>query len=260
MRPVAYAGHSTRSQSERLPFLQPMDQNTPSLFATSSSSLDNDLNEFDNETGKSHGDEPVVAAAVSSSGRISRWWQSIRSVYTSGTTSDGLTFRQRLAKMGLATVLSYGWVSNMSYGVSVSTAWYIFSKRVRMFCAQRNDTCCSHFYTQNLALLPLHLLRAYQTGVSPLAPGQWKGFLAVYAGFWVFNNIVRPIRLAVSVAVAPKFDAIVSWWQRKLNVPRGVAVGVVVLLFNVVGTISVMSLGIFVASLLAGVPVFPPKV
>jgi hypothetical protein len=93
-----------------------------------------------------------------------------------------------------------------------------------------------------------------------LAPGQWKGFLAVYAGFWVFNNIVRPIRLAMSVAVAPKFDALVSWWQRKLNVSRGVAVALVVLLANVVGTISVMSLGIFIASLLAGVPVFPPKV
>jgi hypothetical protein len=64
----------------------------------------------------------------------------------------------------------------------------------------------------------------------------------------------------MSVAVAPKFDALVSWWQRKLNVSRGVAVALVVLLANVVGTISVMSLGIFIASLLAGVPVFPPKV
>ena len=44
---------------------------------------------------------------------------------------DGLTFKQRLAKMGLAVALSYGWVSNMSYSVSVSVAWYIFSKRVR---------------------------------------------------------------------------------------------------------------------------------
>jgi hypothetical protein len=44
---------------------------------------------------------------------------------------DNLTFRQRLAKMGLAAVLSYGWVSNMSYSVTVSLAWYIFSKQVR---------------------------------------------------------------------------------------------------------------------------------
>jgi hypothetical protein len=133
MRPVASAGRYTRlipSQSERLSSIQhPMGQ-TPLLFATSSSSLDNDLNEIDNVTGNRHGDEPVVTAA-SSSGRVSRWWQSIRSVYSNGGASDGLTFRQRLTKMGLATVLSYGFVSNMSYGVTVSIAWYIFSKQVR---------------------------------------------------------------------------------------------------------------------------------
>jgi len=44
---------------------------------------------------------------------------------------DGLTTKQRLAKMGLAVALSYGWVSNMSYTVTVSLAWYIFSKQVR---------------------------------------------------------------------------------------------------------------------------------
>ena len=43
---------------------------------------------------------------------------------------DGSNFRERLAKLGLAAALSYGWVSNMSYSVSVSLAWYIFSKRV----------------------------------------------------------------------------------------------------------------------------------
>jgi len=47
-------------------------------------------------------------------------------------SDDGLTFRQRLGKMGLNVALSYGWVSNMSYAVTVSLAWYIFSKRVSM--------------------------------------------------------------------------------------------------------------------------------
>ena len=44
---------------------------------------------------------------------------------------DGLSTKQRLTKMGLAVALSYGWVSNLSYCVSVSLAWYIFNKRVR---------------------------------------------------------------------------------------------------------------------------------
>ena len=43
---------------------------------------------------------------------------------------DGMSTRERLAKMGLSALLSYGFVSNMSYAVSVSLAWYGFSKRV----------------------------------------------------------------------------------------------------------------------------------
>jgi len=54
--------------------------------------------------------------------------QKIRAYFT--PPDDGLSFRQRLAKMGLAVALSYGWVSNMSYTVTVSLAWFIFSKNV----------------------------------------------------------------------------------------------------------------------------------
>jgi hypothetical protein len=48
-----------------------------------------------------------------------------------GPQKDGLTFKQRLGKMGLSVFLSYGWVSNMSYCVTVSLAWFIFSSKVR---------------------------------------------------------------------------------------------------------------------------------
>jgi len=136
---------------------------------------------------------------------------------------DGLTFKQKLAKMGLSVLLSYGFVSNMSYCVTVSLAWFGFSKK---------------------------------TGLSPLAPGQWKGFLAVYAGFYVFNNFVRPMRLAASVGVAPYFERAVNAIQRKTKLGKGASVGIVVFLANVCGTTSLMSLGIYIASLAAGVPVF----
>lgn len=139
---------------------------------------------------------------------------------------DGLTFKQRLAKMGLAAALSYGWVSNMSYAVSVSCAWFIFSKR---------------------------------NAVSPLAPGQWKGFLAVYAGFFVFNNVIRPVRLAGAVAVSPQFDKFIAQLQEKMKISKGLAILVTVLLANVVCTVALMCGGIALASVLAGVPVFPPK-
>jgi hypothetical protein len=99
-----------------------------------------------------------------------------------------------------------------------------------------------------------------KTGLSPLAPGQWKGFLAVYAGFYVFNNFVRPMRLAASVGVAPYFEKAVNTIQRKTKLSKGVSVGIVVFLANVCGTTSLMSLGIYIASLAAGIPIFPPKV
>jgi len=92
-----------------------------------------------------------------------------------------------------------------------------------------------------------------------LAPGQWKPFLAVYAGFYVFNNIVRPIRFAMSVAVAPVLDKVVKWVQEKLSISKGLAIGLTVFIVNVIGTTSLMCAGIALASALAGVPVFPPK-
>jgi len=154
--------------------------------------------------------------------RVQRW----RKKLFPPKPDDGLTFRQRLTKMGLSVVLSYGFVSNVSYSFSVSFAWYIFSKR---------------------------------TGLSPLAPGQWKNFLAVYAGFFVFNSIVRPIRVGISIGVASYFDAIIKAVQDKCRVSKNVAVALTVFFANVVGTISLMCAGITLASLAAGVPVFAAK-
>ena len=92
-----------------------------------------------------------------------------------------------------------------------------------------------------------------------MAPGQWKGFLAVYAGFWVFNNIIRPMRLALSIAVGPQFDRVVEAIQHRFRVNKTVAIAIVVTTANLFGTTLLMSLGILGAATLAGVPVFPPK-
>lgn len=141
-------------------------------------------------------------------------------------SAEGLTTKERIAKMGLSAFLSYGFVSNMSYCVCVSVAWFGFNKK---------------------------------TGLSPLAPGQWKGFLAVYAGFFALNNVVRPIRLAISVAVSSKFEYAVAYIQKKTKLSRRSAIGVVVFCTNICGTFALMALGITFASFLSGVPVFPPK-
>lgn len=61
------------------------------------------------------------------------WFKRIQQLYITDNKNNDekkLSTKEKLAKMGIAAVLSYGWVSNMSYSVTVSMAWYIFSKRV----------------------------------------------------------------------------------------------------------------------------------
>lgn len=96
--------------------------------------------------------------------------------------------------------------------------------------------------------------------MSPLAPGQWKPFLAIYGGLWVFNNFVRPIRVALAVGISPLFDRAVLGIQTRLNVSKGVAIGLTMFVANFLVTLGGMVLGIAAASALAGVPVFPPRV
>ena len=78
-------------------------------------------------------------------------------------------------------------------------------------------------------------------------------------GFYVFNNIIRPLRFGASVLVAKYFDQFVKFIQRKTNLSRRWAIGVVVFLANVCGTFAAMGLGVSIASTAAGVPIFPKK-
>mmetsp|Transcript_1156 Transcript_1156/g.1387 ORF Transcript_1156/g.1387 Transcript_1156/m.1387 type:complete len:238 (-) Transcript_1156:265-978(-) len=134
-----------------------------------------------------------------------------------------LTFRQKLRKMGTQVVLSYGFVSNMGMAATVTATWYVHSAR---------------------------------TGISPLAPGQKKAFLAVYSGFYLFMNIIRPARFALAVAVSKYFDKGVKSIQRRLNVSKGLATFFLVLLANIFGTFVALGLGISLASAASGVPIW----
>jgi hypothetical protein len=70
----------------------------------------------------------------------------------------------------------------------------------------------------------------------------------------VFNNVIRPLRLGVSIALAPALDELVLFFQKRLKVKKPVAITVTVVAVNVFGTVVLMSGGILVAALLAGVP------
>ncbi|GAB5371436.1 hypothetical protein AAMO2058_001579800 [Amorphochlora amoebiformis] len=141
--------------------------------------------------------------------------------------SGGGSFdRKRMAALGLGCLLSYGFVSNINVGVITAVAWASFSK---------------------------------QTGLSPLAEGQWLKFVAVQVGIYaVVGNLLRPVRLALAVSVAPMFNKAIAFLQNKLQVSKGLAVFLNVVLFNVIINISFMCTGIWIASKLVGVPAIPP--
>lgn len=168
----------------------------------------------------------VTVAETDSASKSSPFVTKLKSIFTKKSKEDGPTTKERLAKMGLSALLSYGFVSNMSYAITLSLSWYTHSKK---------------------------------TGLSPLAPGQWKPFLAVYAGFYVFTNIIRPLRFGLSVVVARYFESFVGLIERKTGLGRKASIGVVVFLANVCGTFAAMGLGVSLASGLAGVPIFPAK-
>ena len=136
---------------------------------------------------------------------------------------DGLTTRQRLSKMGLSVLLSYGFVSNISTSITAALSWFLFSKR---------------------------------TGLSPLAPNQWKPYVGVYAGLYLMLNALRPARVALAVGMSRYFDSTIQLYQNKFNVSKRTAIAITVFCFNVVGTLSMMTGGILLASLLSGVPIF----
>jgi hypothetical protein len=135
-----------------------------------------------------------------------------------------LSNRDQLSKMGLSVLLSYGFVSNMSYAISISIAWYIFNIKYK---------------------------------ISPLAPNQWKSYLLVYSGFYIFNSIIRPIRVGLAALVSQYFEYAIQYIQDQTQLRRKYCIGVLVFLTNVVGTLFVMSCGICMASLASGIPIFP---
>jgi hypothetical protein len=95
-----------------------------------------------------------------------------------------------------------------------------------------------------------------QTGLSPLAPGQWKPFLAINAGFMVFQNILRPLQIALAVFLSPYFDRVVEGVESRFNLSHRAAITVTAILANVVGTLALMAGGIGLAAAGAGVPIF----
>lgn len=132
--------------------------------------------------------------------------------------------KESLAKLGLNVLLAYGFVSNVSYITCIILAWIGHGKAF---------------------------------GLSPLAPGQWKAFLLIYSGFFAANNVLRPLRFSLSLALSPAFDAMIHSIHTQLGIRKRYATGLLVFLVNVMGSIGYLTVGLVLATKWCGVPLLP---
>ena len=141
--------------------------------------------------------------------------------------------KDSLKRMGFDAFFTYGFVSNVNAGLTIAAAWYTFT---------------------------------VTSGISPLAPGQWKKFLPVYIGIYAtFGTLLRPFRLALAVGLTPTYGGFVKRVQSflpfrtsKPTLNRSLAVLIVSLFGNTLVTFGVIFAGIGLSSLATGVPNFPP--
>ena len=76
-----------------------------------------------------------------------------------------------LAKHGVSALISYGFISHITYGACIAIAWVATGLR---------------------------------SGLSPFAPGQWTPFFAAYLALCASVFWLRPFRIALSLFLAPK--------------------------------------------------------
>ncbi len=104
------------------------------------------------------------------------------------------------------------------------------------------------------------------TGLSPLAPAQWKYLISTYVGFYAsLGAIIRPFRVALTFSVTPLYSLIVekirAFLPLRKRLPKAnrfAAIFIVSIIFNIAGTFGLIALGASFAGLLTGVPPVPP--
>lgn len=130
--------------------------------------------------------------------------------------------RQAIAKMGIDFGLTYNMISNINGSVTLSASWYIAS---------------------------------IKTGLSPLAPGQWRSLLAAYASLYVVAALIRPFRIAVAIGATHKMEELLQYMQNRIRCTRTRAIGMV-FAFGIVLWLTCCAAGVTLASALAGVPIW----
>lgn len=123
-----------------------------------------------------------------------------------------------------------------------------------------------HYFTQSkyylfsvaersVLVVVTNAFHLFQTGLSPLAAGQWKGLLGTYAGLYVFITLFRPLRLALAVGLTNKVAQLLDQTQERFGCSKPVS-AMMVLSAMLSFWVIFATCGITLASTLAGVPIW----
>jgi len=130
--------------------------------------------------------------------------------------------KRRFAKAGAAFGLTYIIISNLNGSISLSLAWYMASK---------------------------------QTGLSPLAPGQWKALLAAYASLYMLITLARPLRVALAFSLTKNTEEYLLQTEERFGISRAAAI-VLNIPLGLILWIGCAVTGVGLASILSGVPIW----
>lgn len=126
-----------------------------------------------------------------------------------------------ISNLGVTFALSYSFISQVNGSITLSVATYLSMKR---------------------------------TGLSPLAPGNWKSLLAAYGTIYAAVQLLRPFRVAAAVAMSKLSKEFLEATEAKLDCNRRTAVAVQ-FAFGWLAWAVVATTGVTLASLATGVPI-----
>jgi len=101
----------------------------------------------------------------------------------------------------------------------------------------------------------ISVFRFIKTGLSPLAPGQWRALLAAYASMYVIVCFLRPFRIALALGATHRMERFLQYMQQRIGCTRPSAIFVTGVL-GIALWVSCSAIGVTLASTLAGVPVW----
>ena len=104
-------------------------------------------------------------------------------------------------------------------------------------------------------LPPFFVLDIIKTGLSPLAPGNWRALLAAYASMYVIVCFLRPVRIALALGATHRMERFLQYMQQRIGCKRPIAIFVTGVLGFVLWA-TCAAIGVTLASTLAGVPLW----